>query len=230
MATASRNQRSWVTTSRPPLLRAQRCPRCAASQAMPSTSRWFVGSSSATTSHSPTSSAASATRRRCPPLRVPMRASQDRSGTRPASTSRILASRAHSCSGRVPTTAARTVAEGSSASAWSSTPMRTPLRLVTRPESGVRRPDSSPRRLDLPSPLRPTMPIRSPSLTPSVTESKTTRVGYCRWMESEPINWATAPSVGRARDVICLTFAGASVGIERIMTTRTSRGSHLRRH
>jgi hypothetical protein len=45
---------------------------------------------------------------------------------------------------------------------------------VTRPESGAMRPVSMPSRLDFPSPLRPTIPMRAPSLTPTVTESKTT--------------------------------------------------------
>ncbi|GIU55253.1 hypothetical protein NicSoilC12_10020 [Arthrobacter sp. NicSoilC12] len=39
--------------------------------------------------------------------------------------------------------------------------MLTSLRLVTRPESGVERMASNRIRVDLPSPLRPTMPIRS---------------------------------------------------------------------
>src|SRR5690606_41822640 len=44
--------------------------RCPASHVIASTSRWLVGSSSAMMSQSCTSSAASATRRRCPPLRL----------------------------------------------------------------------------------------------------------------------------------------------------------------
>ena len=52
------------------MLRGQRCFRWAASQVMPSMSRWLVGSSRAITSHSPTSSPANCTRRRCPPLSV----------------------------------------------------------------------------------------------------------------------------------------------------------------
>ena len=68
---------------------AQRVFRCPASQVMPSTSRWLVGSSRNSTSWSSTSSAASATRRRCPPDRVPMTASQLMSETSPAMTSRM---------------------------------------------------------------------------------------------------------------------------------------------
>ncbi len=48
--TASRNQRSWVTTTSPPRSAGQRARRCRASQSTPSTSRWLVGSSSRRTS------------------------------------------------------------------------------------------------------------------------------------------------------------------------------------
>ena len=61
--TASRNQRSWVTTSIEP----RRAARWRASQSTPSTSRWFVGSSSSSSSGWPSSVLASAIRRRSPP-------------------------------------------------------------------------------------------------------------------------------------------------------------------
>ena len=64
--------------------------RCAASQVMPSMSRWLVGSSSAMTSQPPISNAANCTRRRCPPDSVEICASQAMSDTRPSTTSRIL--------------------------------------------------------------------------------------------------------------------------------------------
>ena len=61
---SSRNQRSWViTTTESPA----RSLRCAANQATPSTSRWFVGSSSRIRSRSSTRSLARFTRRRSPP-------------------------------------------------------------------------------------------------------------------------------------------------------------------
>lgn len=44
--------------------------------------------------------------------------------------------------------------------------------------------------VDLPSPLRPTMPMRSPELTPSVRESKIRAVGYSSWMFSQPRRYA----------------------------------------
>ena len=61
--TASRNQRSWVTTSIAP----SRAARWPASQAIASTSRWLVGSSSSSRSGWSSSTRASAIRRRSPP-------------------------------------------------------------------------------------------------------------------------------------------------------------------
>jgi hypothetical protein len=94
--------------------------------------------------------------------------------------SRARASPAHTCSGVSPTTATSTVSASSRASAWPSTPTVTPPRTVTRPELGSSRPASMASRLDLPSPFLPTIPTRSPSFRPSVTESKTTFVGNSR--------------------------------------------------
>ncbi len=53
-----------VTTRSAPAFRDHRVFRCSASHAIASTSRWFVGSSRASTSQSPASSRASAPRRR----------------------------------------------------------------------------------------------------------------------------------------------------------------------
>ena len=83
-----------------------RCLRCAASQATPSTSRWLVGSSSTSRSHSCTSSDASATRRRSPPDIVPMTLSRPMPcRPSPSSTSRTRASPAQVCSAVSPRTA-----------------------------------------------------------------------------------------------------------------------------
>ena len=183
---SSRNHRSWVTTMSPPAPADQRRFKCAASHAMPSTSRWLVGSSRNRMSQSPTSRAASATRRRWPPLSSPRVALQGMPPTSPSITSRTRASPAHSCSARSPTMACETTRSSGSSSAWSSMPRVMPLRRVTRPPSGSRRPDSSLSRLDLPSPLRPTTPMRWPSSSPIVTLSNTTRVGYSRWRLSAP--------------------------------------------
>src|SRR5690349_3693865 len=49
-----------------------------------------------------------------------------------------------------------------------------------------------PTRVDFPSPLRPTTPMRSPSLTPTVTASNTTPVGYSRCRASPPSRCAIA--------------------------------------
>ena len=78
--TASRNQRSWVTTSIEP----RRAARWRASQSTPSTSRWLVGSSSSSSSGWPSSVLASAIRRRSPPRQrrdrrvQPLREARDR--------------------------------------------------------------------------------------------------------------------------------------------------------
>ena len=178
--TSSRNQRSWVTTTSPPAFDDHRFLRCSASQAMPSTSRWLVGSSRKMTSQSPTSNLARATRRRWPPDRSPSRAVQGRSVSSPSITSRTFASPAHSCSSRWPTITSETVSSSLSTSDWSSIPIVVPRRTVTRPPSGSMRPARRLRSVDLPSPLRPTTPMRSPSSMPIVTLSKMMRVGYSR--------------------------------------------------
>ena len=77
----------------------------------------------------------------------------------------------------------------------------TPRRRVTRPASGSMRPASSASSVDLPSPLRPTMPMRSPSLRPAVTLSKMTRVGNSRCRHSAPSKCAISPSAYRPRHV-----------------------------
>ncbi len=189
---SSRNHRSWVTTTSPPAFDDQRRLRWPASQVMPSTSRWLVGSSRKMMSWSPMSSAARATRRRWPPDRSPTRASHGRSAMRPAITSRTLGSPAQTCSSMSPMTVWWTVLVPSSSSAWSSMARVTPPRRVTRPESGSRRPASIRSRVDLPSPLRPTMPMRSPSSRPMVSLSKMTRVGNSRCSASAPRRCATA--------------------------------------
>ena len=91
-----------------------------------------------------------------------------RSGTR--------LSAAHSWSARPPTSSSRIVRASSSSSPWpSSASCRSPAR-VTAPASGVSAPAMSRSSVDLPSPLRPTIPIRSPAATPSVMSRRTERL------------------------------------------------------
>ena len=84
--TASRNQRSWVTTSIEP----RRAARWRASQSTPSTSRWLVGSSSSSSSGWSSSVLASAIRRRSPPRQrrdrrvQPVREARDRDAAQQA--------------------------------------------------------------------------------------------------------------------------------------------------
>ena len=99
---------------------------------------------------------------------------------------RMRASPAHSYSGRSPTMASPTVASSRKSSDCPSTPTRTAPFLSTRPSSGSSLPASRLSRVDLPSPLRPTMPTRSPSSTPSDTLSNTVFVGNSTRTFSHP--------------------------------------------
>ena len=175
--TASRNQRSWVTARSAPDApgRAKRAFRCAASQATPSTSRWLVGSSRHTMSAAAASTRASATRRRCPPDRVPTRAAGSMSARRPAWISRTAGSEAHSYSSKPGCTASTTVSSGLRVSAWVRTATRTPSRRVTTPPSGSWVPATMRRSVDFPAPLGPRMPTRLPSSRPTVTPSRSLR-------------------------------------------------------
>lgn len=69
-----------------------------------------------------------------------------------------------------------------------------PRRCVTRPSSGSSVPASTLSSVDLPSPFLPTIPIRSPSPTPSVTLSKICLVGNSRLTESHPKRIAICPA------------------------------------
>ncbi len=70
-----------------------------------------------------------------------------------------------------------TVRVSSKLSVWSSIPNRNPLRRITFPESGTKAPDRMRSNVDLPSPLRPTIPIRSPECSAIVRDSKIVRCG-----------------------------------------------------
>ena len=67
-------------------------------------------------------------------------------------------------------------APASRSSPWPSSADARPPTRVTPPASGSSTPAISRSSVDLPSPLRPTTPIRSPSATPSVTPRRTVRV------------------------------------------------------
>ncbi len=66
-------------------------------------------------------------------------------------------------------------AVGSRSSPWPSIAMCSPPERVTAPASGSSIPAISRSSVDLPSPLRPTIPIRSPAEMPSVTSASTVR-------------------------------------------------------
>lgn len=135
-------------------------------------SRWLVGSSSAMMSQSCRSSRARSARRRCPPESSLIFESSDMPDKSVVTISRDWLLDAHSWSSLFSSAASRMVALSSRLSRCPRMPMVSPPRRVTRPESGVMMPARSLRSVDLPSPLRPTMPIRSPSATPWVTSVK----------------------------------------------------------
>ncbi len=129
------------------------------------------------------SSRASAMRRRSPPdsgaIGVSIPASKRRSPTppsRPSRTSRNALSAIHSWSARSPTSSARIVLAGSRSSPWPSSASTSPPARVSAPASGSSMPATSSSSVDLPSPLRPTTPIRSPAATPSVIPRSTERL------------------------------------------------------
>ena len=113
--TASRNQRSWVTTTSADVRRT----RWSASQATASTSRWLVGSSRISRSSSFSSNRASEHRRRSPPERPCTTRSSATPASSTSTTSRVRESAAHSCSSRPSRTTSRTVCSSSSRSRWS---------------------------------------------------------------------------------------------------------------
>src|SRR6266568_6434899 len=72
--------------------------------------------------------------------------------------------------------------------------------MATRPESGATRPPRSASRVDLPAPLRPTTPIRSPAATPSETPSSSVRCAYALTAFSRLIRFIAAGSPRRGND------------------------------
>ena len=180
--TASRNQRSWVTTSSEP----RRAARWRASQSTPSTSRWFVGSSSSSSSGPSRSVRASAIRRRSPPDSVPMRVSRPSGNRRHRDAAeQAVEHRAERRVARplvVRAAADELLADGARGIEVVALPEQREAACracaVSAPASGSSRPAMSRSSVDLPSPLRPTTPIRSPAATPSVTSCRTVRAAY----------------------------------------------------
>ena len=153
--------------------------RCDASQATPSTSRWFVGSSSKIRSKSSINSFAKPTLRRSPPERVAnlrSKISAECPPNNPVKTSRMPLSLAHSCVALPPRTTSRTVALLSCTSNCESKPSLTAFALVTRPASGDSIPAITFISVLLPEPFRPTIPMRSVSETPSETSARSGRI------------------------------------------------------
>ena len=185
--TSSRNQRSCVTTKRAPVPSGQRRFRWLASQVMACMSRWLVGSSMRMTSQVPTSTRAKSARRRWPPESSPTVPRRSMSAMSSSRMLRTLGSDAHTYSGSSPKMACTTVSLSASSSAWPTMPTVMPLRQVTLPSSGVTWRAMSCSRVDLPSPLRPTMPMRSPSFMPMVWSSRTFLPGHSCERCSQPM-------------------------------------------
>src|ERR1700722_8640558 len=72
--------------------------------------------------------------------------------------------------------------------------------MATRPVSGWTRPASSASSVDLPAPLRPTTPIRSPADTPSETPSSSVRGAYALAAFSRLIRFTASGSLRRGDD------------------------------
>ena len=169
--TASRNHLSWVITRTASALRLF---KWLASHATPSTSKWLVGSSNKIKSSSSINNVARPTLRLSPPDKVESFLSNRWSSNppnRPVKTSLIPESLAHSCFARSPITTSPTFEFGSALSTCESSPIFTEFALVTLPSSGLSMAAITFISVLLPEPLRPTIPIRSPSETPSETLS-----------------------------------------------------------
>ena len=159
--TSSRNHRSWVTTRSPPAFaaqrvlqvcrRARRCPRRRGG--------WWArrgrsrrGRRRAAPPARPGGAGRRRGRRRRRPTGCRRRSPRDDVADARVAGPDVLVDVADDR--LVPR-----CASWSRSSDWSSMPMSTPPRRVTRPASGSMRPARSRSRVDLPSPLRPTMPI-----------------------------------------------------------------------
>src|SRR5690606_4550104 len=84
-------------------------------------------------------------------------------------------------------------------SAWLSRPTSRPPVRATRPVSGSWAPARTRSRVDLPPPLRPTTPMRSPSSRPSETPSRTTWVPTVTLARSTLIRAVISPGARRVR-------------------------------
>ena len=176
VATRSRNARSCVITIDVGCRRSR-----SSSSTMPSMSRWFVGSSSSSRSGASASANASAARFRSPPDAAlgsvaSSRPNRCRNSTSRASTRHRSRSSWKSglCSVRRPRSARLSRsddADGNSGSCSTST-TRKPSRRLMSPSSRCARSAITFSSDDLPVPLRPMSPMRSPSSTVSDARSR----------------------------------------------------------
>ena len=176
VATRSRNARSWVITTAVQRARCSTLSSCA----MPSMSRWLVGSSSSSRSGCSENASASAARLRSPPEALSGAVSPDspkrcrnsvrRCSVCHGSTLARLGSAARVSAARS-SRLWRKVAAAGSCGSWSTLITRRPSRRLRSPSSRAIRPLSTPSSEDLPVPLRPIRPTRSPSCSTRLARS-----------------------------------------------------------
>ena len=168
----SSSVRSWLMTTAAP----RQDFSISATASRPSESRLLVGSSRRMMSGASNTKAASAARVRCPPDSVESSVCADTWSCNPASASASRASSVQSTSASASASASPAMARSSSASpartpnrsamvssgpgctSWRKTPRR-PLTAML-PEVGVSSPEIRRRSVVLPTPLRPTRPVR----------------------------------------------------------------------
>ena len=161
--TRSMRYRSCETTNRVPGHESSR----SSSAASMSVSRSLEGSSRISTFGSPRSTSSNCSRRFCPPdrSRTGVDSSDERNPSRSSSWVGLSSLPPETyevfCSAR--TSRTRTSAYwSSSVRRWLSTATCTVLPRLTRPDVGCTAPDTRPSSVDLPTPLGPRMPVRSP--------------------------------------------------------------------
>ena len=137
------------------------CLSVASSHAIPSRSRWLVGSSSRSSVGSLAIALISATRLRIPPDNVPTRASGASSSLSMRARTRDARPQSSLSGSYSPMTVSSMVSASSRVGSCSTVATRTWPAMLIAPSSGRLRPSSNRRSEDFPAPLRPINPIRS---------------------------------------------------------------------
>ena len=193
---------------------------------MPSRSRWFVGSSRMRSSPGEASAAASATRLAWPPERSEI----DRSRCV------VIPSRSSAAAASQPGPIASRTVPAARSGVCPRYLVRIPRPRRTSPLSGVTRPAITRSKVDLPVPLMPTMPSRSPSQTVSERSSKSALSGsrmLTRWRSMSTPTDATVPcgpwgssrgGAGAALRAQAIRDSRASAAVKAVMTSALDQG------